>query len=213
MGVVDVDPGSRVELIPATGRPHRLRLPHGTLHAQINAPPGRFIVETPAATAVDLGCAYTLHVEEDGAGEVAVTFGWISLEWQGREAFVPAGAICRTRPRMGPGTPHHTHVSPEYRAALDVLDFGGGAGADRNAALERVLRESRAVDVLTLWHVLARATSEERGLVFDRLAQLIPPPSSVTREGIVGADRTMLDRWGAELGLGEVLSLRAARQW
>ena len=212
MGVVDVDRRSRVELVPVDGRPPRLRLPYGTLHAQINAPPGRFIVETPSATAVDLGCAYTLHVDEDGAGEVAVTFGWISLEWRGRESFVPAGAMCRTRPQLGPGTPHHTHVSAEYRAALDVLDFADGTATDRSAALDRVLRESRAVDVLTLWHLLARAMPLERGSVFDRLAQLIPPPPSVTREGIVAGDRTMLDRWGAELGFGEVLSVRGERR-
>jgi len=31
-------------------------------------PPGQFIVDTPSATATDLGCAYTLHVDEDGRG-------------------------------------------------------------------------------------------------------------------------------------------------
>jgi len=38
----------------------RLKLERGTIHAFIWAPPGGFMVDTPSALAVDLGCRYTL---------------------------------------------------------------------------------------------------------------------------------------------------------
>jgi hypothetical protein len=44
----------------------------------------------------------------------------------------------------------------------------------------------------------------ERGAVFDRLAVLAPAPSSVTREGIMRLDHSMLDLWWDEFGLGDI---------
>src|SRR5205807_7055090 len=59
IGVVDVAPASRVELINSGSTQHRLALRYGTLHARIWAPPRFFVVETRTATAVDLGCVYS----------------------------------------------------------------------------------------------------------------------------------------------------------
>ena len=55
----------------------RLALDHGTIHALIWSPPGRFIVNTPSAQTVDLGCQYTLNVDAEGVGlvEVSVRLG------------------------------------------------------------------------------------------------------------------------------------------
>jgi len=44
-------------------------------------------------------------------------------------------------------------------------------------------------------------TPDERARVFERLAALVPPGNSVTREGIVRGDREMLEAWWDELGL------------
>jgi len=98
IGTVDVEPRTRIRLVRSGTGHHQLELARGTLHAVIWAPPGQFVVDTPSSTVVDLGCAYTLTVDDSGAGLVTVTFGWVGFEWQGRESFVPAGAVCVTRP-------------------------------------------------------------------------------------------------------------------
>ena len=36
------------------------------------------------------------------------------------------------------------------------------------------------------------------------MAELVPPPAGVTREGVLAGDRSMLDRWWEALGLGSV---------
>src|SRR5262249_369032 len=102
IGRVHVDPHTRVRLVSARTGAYRMQLAQGTLHALIWAPPGQFFVDTPSSTAVDLGCAYTLQVDDTGAGLVRVESGWVGFEWRGREAFIPAGAVCATRPRVGP---------------------------------------------------------------------------------------------------------------
>src|SRR5256885_3072080 len=67
-GRVEVDPGSRLRLVTNGPGRKRLSLERGTIHAVIWAPPGQFVVDTPSAVAVDLGCVYTLHVDDSGAG-------------------------------------------------------------------------------------------------------------------------------------------------
>ncbi|RPJ63544.1 MAG: hypothetical protein EHM24_24245, partial [Acidobacteria bacterium] len=106
VGHVDVGPGSRVRVVAAGPGEHRLALVRGRLDAFIWASPGQFFVETPSAVAIDLGCAYTLEVDPDGAGRLRVTVGWVGFELDGRESLVPAGAVCATKPGRGPGTPH-----------------------------------------------------------------------------------------------------------
>ena len=48
--------------------------------ARVVAPPRVLVVETPAADAVDLGCAYALEVEADGSTRLSVTSGQVALE-------------------------------------------------------------------------------------------------------------------------------------
>ncbi len=67
-GRVEVDAGSRLRLVANGPGRKRLSLERGTIHATIWAPPGEFVVDTPSAVAVDLGCVYTLHVDDSGAG-------------------------------------------------------------------------------------------------------------------------------------------------
>jgi hypothetical protein len=206
IGRVHVDPGTRVRLVTTREGEHRLQLAQGTLHALIWAPPGQFFVDTPSSTAIDLGCAYTLQVDQTGAGLVRVTSGWVGFEFRGREAFIPAGAVCATRPRIGPGTPYYEDISAPMRDALATLDFAGATpdAAVRAAALSRVLNDARARDAVTLWHLLSRVEpGAERDRVFDRLAALVPPPEGVTKDSLRAGNRDMLDRWWDRLGFGD----------
>ena len=201
IGEVRVEPRTRLRLAATRTGDHRLQLARGTLHATITAPPGQFFVETPSSTAIDLGCAYTLTVDDEGAGLVTVTLGWVGFEWRARESFIPAGFMCATRPAIGPGTPYHMDTAAAVRTALDTIDFRIGA-PDVGAAVTTVLAASGERDEVTLWHLLTRVPIGDRDRVFDRLAQFVPPPDGVTREGIRAGRHDMLDRWWDALGLG-----------
>lgn len=202
IGQIQVEPDTRLGLVRTKPGEHRLRLERGTLHAFIWSPPGQFFVETPSSTAVDLGCAYTMTVDGEGVGTVRVTSGWVGFEWRGQEAFIPAGASCVTRPGLGPGTPHYEDTSDGFRAALVMIDMQGASAEGRAGAITRVLAEARERDTLTLWHLLTRVDQDQRDRVFDKLAQFVPPPAGVTRDGIRAGRREMLDAWWDTLGLG-----------
>ncbi len=200
IGYVDIDPNSRVQLVRTKDTEHRISLAQGKLSALILAPPRLFIVDTPSATAVDLGCAYTLEVDEFGASLLHVTSGWVSFVHRGRETFIPAGAMCSTRKGSGVGTPYFEDASTTFKAALTTIDFGKTAQSE--SAIRSLLGEARVPDALTLWHLLGRRVPtralERRGQIYDRLAKLVPPPVGVTRQGILKGNAKMLDVWWEE---------------
>jgi FecR-like protein len=204
VGQVDIDPQTRLRLAESRTSHTRLDLQRGTIHAMIWAPPGEFLVDTPSALAVDLGCAYTLHVDDSGAGLLRTSMGWVGFRLNGREAFIPAGAVGETRPGIGPGTPFFEDASAEFRAALTKFDFAKLNDAERSSQLTILLSEARKRDALTLWHLLSRANAADRGRVFDRLHAFVPAPSGVTRVGIEQGDQKMLDTWWNELGFDDI---------
>jgi len=198
IGQVEIEPNSRLRLLQAETTDHRLALDRGTIHAKIWAPPRLFFVVTPSATAIDLGCEYTLAVDEKGASVLQVTSGWVALEFAGRESIVPAGAMCVTRAGYGPGTPYLEDATERFRAALERFDFESGGSEE----LGTVLSEARNMDSITLWHLMMRVGSADRARVYDRLAAVVPPPKSVTRDGVLKGDPGMLEAWQKHLNLG-----------
>jgi hypothetical protein len=192
IGSVDVEPHTRVRLVDTGSAGHRLALESGVLIAKISAPPRLFFVETPAGTAIDLGCEYRLQCDRAGAGLLRVSAGWVALEWQSREVLVPAGASCRMRPAKGPGTPWFDDAAAAFVRALDTFDTS-------QTELGAILVAARPRDTLTLWHLLSRADAGERPLVYDRMAALAPPPPGVTRERILSLNPEALAQWKNEL--------------
>ena len=191
VGQLEVEPNSRLRRAGANPFAHRLALDKGVIHAMIWAPPGEFQVSTPSALAVDLGCAYTLSVDDHGAGIIRVTFGWVGFKLGAREAFIPEGAVCATRPGIGPGTPHFEDSSKRLSEALERLDFRDESSAAHDADLKIVLVQARPRDALTLWHLLARV-----------------------QDSILSGDQGVLDLWWDKLGYGEMsLWRRWERQW
>src|SRR6266850_2086257 len=196
IGHVEIDPNTRVRLMETKPTEHRLELARGKMSARIWAPPRLFFVDTPSAVAADLGCAYTLEVDDSGASLLHVTSGWVELQLKDRESMVPAGAACATKPGIGPGTPYFEDASEKFRQALSKLDFGYVVDVpDLQRPLEVVIAESRSRDTLTLWHLLYRVEGKDRELVVDRMATLSPPPKDVTREGVLQLDDKMLHLW------------------
>jgi len=208
-GQIEMDPSTRLRLLTMAAGLKRIALERGTIHTYIWAPAGQFVVDTPSAMTVDLGCAYTLHVDDTGAGLVRTSLGWVGFKLNGHESFIPAGAACATRPKVGPGTPYFEDSSSEFRAALARFDFDD-TPQQRAADLAIVLSEARKRDVLTLWHLLARVDEGQRVLVYDRLREFAPPPASVTEEKILRLDQPMLDLWWNELGFDDI---SVWRQW
>lgn len=146
---------------------NRLSLKRGTIHAKTTAPPGIFIVDTPRARAIDLGCEYFLTISANGAGLLIVTAGWVGLNnWS--QSLVPQGARATISPDGRLGPPVFDDASPQFKQAI--------ARRDLNAALPLARRR----DALTLLTLFRSVKAEERQRLYERLNQLVPAPPGVT---------------------------------
>src|SRR5216117_941673 len=126
IGQVEVRPDTRVQLVVASATEHRLALARGTIDATVSAVPRLFFVETPAGTAIDLGCAYTLETDSLGTGLLHVTAGEVEFHTGSRGSRVPLGALVQTRPGIGPGTPYVEDAPAPLVRALNAFDFERG---------------------------------------------------------------------------------------
>ncbi len=195
IGQVEVRPETRVQLVVASATEHRLALARGVIDAKVDAVPRLFFVETPAGTAIDLGCAYTLETDSLGKGLLHVTGGEVEFQTGQRMARVPLGALVQIRPASGPGTPYVDDAAAPLVRALIAFDFERG----RARAVRTILALSRPQDALSLWHLLQRVNPALRGLVYDRLAALVPPPPGVTRRGALALQSRDLEAYWTKI--------------
>jgi len=193
IGRVTVHGDTAVRLLASEANvEHRLELEYGRIDAEIIAPPRLFFVNTPAAVAVDLGCAYTLDVNKHGEGMIHVTAGRVALETIEVSAIIPAEAVCRIDGTRGPGTPYFDDAPDALREALARFDDG----VEVELALDVIMHAARERDTLTLWHLLSRVDETgQRQRVLDRLIDFTGLPEGITEEGIMALDDRMLDGW------------------
>ncbi len=158
IGRVVLEPNSRVALQVSNSAQHRMQLEYGIMHAQIDAPPRLFLVQTPAALAVDLGCAYTLEVIPDDRTHLHVTHGYVSLEKDDEAIYVPAGYRSDSFLDVGTSIPYASDAPEELVRAVHALVHG----PQSKGVLEALLQAStQPQDTLGLWHLVSRDRSCE----------------------------------------------------
>jgi hypothetical protein len=202
LGVVDVGPNSYIRLIATSAKRHRIALDYGTISAHMWAPPFSLAVDTPSAALFDLGCAFTLHVEQNGHGTVYVTSGWVEFQTDSRSVIVPAGAEAMTQPELGPGTPYFSDAPPALKAAVAEFDSHRDDDSVRAAALQTILASGRSRDALTLLSVINQLSPPQRARVLDRLALFVPIPSGYTRDDVLDLNEDAMDAYWNALHLG-----------
>lgn len=195
IGLADLGPGSRLRLLQSASAQHRFALERGSMHARIDAPPRYFLVQTASALATDLGCVYTLTVDSTGNGALLVDEGEVELERDGVRSSVIAGNVAQLRPNAGPGLPYPVSASPALAAA--VLRFDSNRFDP--ASVDALLFASDSRNTITLWHLLQRTEGRERARVFERLAAIMPPPATVTKERVMRGESAALQRWRTDL--------------
>lgn len=179
IGALTLAGGSELTLAATGADQHRLRLAHGRLSARVTAPPRLFVVDTPAATAIDLGCAYDLAVLADGRTRLTVTSGVVELAAGARMAHVTRGHTVTTVAGRGPGTPVAVDASPAFAALVARWDAGDAA------ALAPLVAAAGAGDTLTLWNLLANGAAAERPAILARLDELFPRPEWLLTDELV----------------------------
>jgi len=212
IGEVQVGENTTLRLLEARSGRSTLELTAGTIHAKTTSPPGVFVVETPRARAVDLGCEYTLEVDAGRQGRLHVDSGWVALVQGRRQSLVPAraSAVFDEEGRLTP--PWFDDAHPDFGEAVRIfsISYTHPEPAARTRALDSILAFARARDGLTLLNLFSipEATPEERLRIFDRLNALVPAPPGVSRDGAANGSIRATEDWWAPVrkaaGVGPV---------
>lgn len=209
IGELDVQPGTELSLVESRTQRQRFVMRYGTIHARISALPGLFVVDTPSARAIDLGCEYTLKVERDGTGELAVSAGWVQLQHSWRQSLVPAGTLAKIAADGTLSPAYFQDAAPAFQQALVKFTLEPALDVEtRKHTFETILREARKRDSFTLLNLFSRAEADERVELFDRLNQFVPAPEHITREIARNWQVSSMDAWWPvvekALGLTEI---------
>ena len=89
IGELTVFGDSKLRVVNTGATEHHLELARGHISAHVTAPPRLFVIDTPATSAIDLGCAYDLTVSPTGTTHLRVTKGAVSLEDKRGITYVP----------------------------------------------------------------------------------------------------------------------------
>jgi hypothetical protein len=189
IGEVTLHGDSRLRVVGTADAGHRLELARGRMSAIVSAPPRLFVVDTPVAAAVDLGCAYELAVAGDGTTHLRVETGAVSLEGRGLASWAPAGTEVRARPGHGPGTPVALHAPSSLRDALERFDAGDAS------TLAAAVAASGPADAPTLWNLLSRTRGPDRDAVIARLEAVAGRPEDVPVAAVQAGQAQALERW------------------
>ena len=203
IGEIDVQPSSKIKLLGSPKDEYKISLKEGKIHAVIWSSPGTFSVETPSATAIDFGCIYTLEVNKDGSGLLKVMSGCVELKSGNTKSLIPAEAMCKTDKTFGTGTPYFNDATTEFKDALNNFD----QNKDKSSALSTLLKESRKKDALTLWHILTKVKDNQKQETYNRIAELVNIPSTVTLQGIMNGNKEMMTALLETLGYSKKLPL------
>jgi hypothetical protein len=172
VGTIDLGANTTVRLIENRRKRHRLALAAGTIHAKTTSPPGVFVIDTPKARAIDLGCEYTLTIAPNGGGALHVIAGWVDLTHDYEQSLVPQGASAFIENDGSLTVPVFDDASPPFQTAVRKHDIA------------TIVALARTRDAFTLLNLFRLSTPDERMLLYDRLNQLVPPPPSITRESV-----------------------------
>jgi hypothetical protein len=161
----------------------------------------RVFVRTPSSTIQAVAGEMSLVVDSTGTALLRVRSGRAEMGGDSWRSRLGAGTACLSRTESGVGTPYYEDATDAFRDALVAIDTAPVGGLVRRLAVDVLLHDARPRDSLTLWHLLERFEPALRGFVYDRVAELHPPPAGVTRAGIVAGDVAMLTAWGRALGV------------
>lgn len=192
IGSARLSPQTRVRLDATSRERHQLYLERGRMHAVVSAPPRIFAVGTPSGQVTDLGCAYTLEIDEAGAGSIEVQSGMVELETAtGRFVVVPAGARARLLAGRRASLPLADGANSEIAQA--VHDFHAGVATAR----DRILAAARPGDAITVANLARVVEPAERRAVLERLMQLSPAPQEMSVDDVIELD--LFDMWFDEV--------------
>lgn len=185
IGVIEVESNTEIS---RTRKDFELKFIKGKIIKKAEAQENKLLIQTDFADFnEELSSDFELTVDEEW-NKLFVYKGNVKVVVKGFESVVPENFVCDIR--KGKFAVPYNPNSDNQIINL-IREYSGPA--DPNMVV--IVGLATKSDALSLWHILQLSSEENRPIVFKKLNELVPPPDSITGEGIQKLNREMLDQW------------------
>ncbi|AFH50686.1 DNA-directed RNA polymerase specialized sigma subunit [Ignavibacterium album JCM 16511] len=184
-GVIEAEPNTSIS---RTRKDFELKVSKGKIIKKAESQENKLTIQTDIADFnEELSSDFELTINEE-RNSLFVFKGTVKVVVKGFESVVPENFACDIR--KGKFAVPYNPNSDKQIINL-IKEYSGPA--DPNMVV--IVSLATKSDALSLWHILQLSSEGNRPIVFKKLNELVPPPDSVTKEGIQKLNRDMLDQW------------------
>jgi hypothetical protein len=108
-------------------------------------------------------------------------------------AFVPHGMMVSAIEGRGVGIPVALDTAPEVRTAIERFDDGA------TTSVRTIVEHATVIDMVTLWHLIARTHGPDREAVVRALEALVGRPFDYSVVDMLAATPEALEAWREEI--------------
>lgn len=199
-GEIEVQPESEIKIVETPSAEHQLVINRGKINSISHSALTLFSISTPSSEIKDLGGRYNLIVNDSTSSIVHANSGWVLVKFKDKKSLLPAHSSCISKKDAGLGTPFLDDASQNFKETLAKIDFEHSDESE----LQKLLAQSRAEDIITLFHLLINTNTESRSRIFNRIASLHKLSPLISAQKIISGDKEMLGRLWLDLGLGSI---------
>jgi RNA polymerase sigma-70 factor (ECF subfamily) len=194
LGKIEIGPGSLLKRLEES---NTAKLVSGKLNISTSSTDEYLFIEIPSAVVEEyyLSTDYSISMDQPGIVVVEAASGWLKIVSGDKVSILPEGYSVKVITGVGLGIPVYNESSFSLSSLLEEYLFAG-----RNiGVLTSILDVSEKTGAITLWNLLQRVIPGHRGLVYDKLNNLVPHPEGVSKEGVLDLKDDMLQLWLEEI--------------
>lgn len=175
---------------------HSAELISGKVKVNCSGAEEFFTLQIPASTISNYypGSIYTVNVKADKSGRIFVKSGWINITYKEKEIIAAYDYYIDFDATSGASMPYNKNSDSEFINAVSEL-----LHTKSEMYIERIVSLATPLNALTLWNLFKFISPAKRLLVYRKLNELVPHPTSITNEDILNLDSDKLQTWLKEI--------------
>jgi hypothetical protein len=194
-GNVEVNSSSYIVLEEAKNGANRIRVKEGSIRVVNSADIPDLRITVNSSLITDKSGIFTVDIDEASNAKINVEKGYLEIPSVRGSYNLAAGYMCEIKNNHSPGTPYRIDAADTLKNEVDRFDYYNGG----DLSVRNIISIAGKKDMLTLLAMIPAVSQLQRQILFQSIANHFPPPTSVTRLGIMKADGEMLYKWWEEI--------------
>lgn len=186
---------SKITILDTRATSNKINLIDGSFNFNSLNSESNFIVQRGNFTIEEKSGQYAFTMDEYGNINLSVDKGVIELNHSNFNFRVASKYSLSIIEDSYCTIPLHENATYNFKHSIDRLN----SNVNDIAALSTAMLESKQTDQLTLLRIMELVAIDKRELLYQKISNIFPPPSGVTKQGILESNKRMLEKWWSEI--------------